>query len=382
MMISHQRVFLRFLFALGILTAAISVGVGVLKAVDRSKDFQYVNISHFVERSNPYQVYEHVQRTGEVDEDWTPPVYLQTFYLLFAPLNWFELETARLGWVGLNLACGIGAVYLLCRRAGLMTLLPWCLIIFLTATPVRNTIGIAQTSLVILFLFVASALTRHRALAGLMGAAAFSKYSFTASWLALFWRERKAAVWWALGLSALGLLVSVVWMREADLRYDVLGPLMVAEGAVTLGAGDLMTLLTMTVDPAMTWRLPLAVVGFAVNLGLVWWMVGRLADPLAQLAVAAVASLLFLNHLSYDDVFLLPALILFLKWRNRVGWVGLAAVLFVWHGLRVLMFLDLFPGPVGPLPVLVAHLANWVVLGCVWFGARARRSYFAAEPAA
>jgi len=322
--------------------ALVSLAAGGYNAVIDSSDFQYSNACRFIAGGDPFA--EHL---ASPDRD-TPaaralaPVYLHYFYFLLAPLCLVTWQTAAVTWLIANVAFAAGAVHLLARRAGLggrARALIFCL--FVISTPMRNTLGIGQTSLFILFVFVFAFLAPHPAGRRLASVLSFIKYSFVGSWAGLMLRREPATVIWSGAIALVLVGVSSWWLADGDLRHALFAPLTVARTSVAVGHGDLMAVFHYAVDPDQRHRLELALVLLAANVLLVYGLARLTADPTVQLAMASTASLLFLNHLIYDSVFLLPALVLFVARRDPYAVVGGVAIGLHWYGLRVVDFLNL-----------------------------------------
>lgn len=66
-------------------------------------------------------------------------------------------------------------------------------------------------------------------------------------------------------------------------------------------------------------------------------------DSLFNLSIAGVSSLIFVVHLGYDSVFLLPTLIYILsKKANIYSFMGLLTLTYPWYIVKILIVFNLF----------------------------------------
>ena len=360
----------RWLLALVAVPALVSLAAGAFNALTSPGDFQYPNACRFIAGEDPFTLHLDSPEAGSSAWRKLAPVYLHFFYFLLAPLCVLSWQQAASGWLIANLVFAVATVRLLTRRAGLgfaSFVLITCL--FALSTPLRNTLGIGQTSLFILFVFVLAGLATRREIRVGASVLSFIKYSFAGSWLGLMLRRDPPTIIASGAVATLLVALGAWWIADGNIVQALFAPMVVARESVAPGHGDLMTLFHYAFDPDNRYRLPVAVALLLANVAVVYRLTGLTTDPLLQLAIASTASLLFLNHLLYDSVFLLPALVVLLARLDLYTWIGGIAIGLHWYVLRVI---DLFDLRSDDLPWTAAVAALYAtVLACVVMRARA-----------
>ncbi len=316
---------------------AISLAAGLYNAWSYFMDFQQSAACLFISGDNPYLA--HLE--GRHRENWTPPNYLHPLYILQSPLCLFDDATARLVWGAINTILAIWICYTLAKMAKHREyFLPVTLFLF-ASLPFRIGIGNDQNQILILTLFILSMQASASWLRGLFGSLSFMKYSFAGSWIGMNIYHDRHSVVWSVFFVALLMLGGALWISSGDFSVDFLGPFMVAAHGVAAGHGDLLTIIDYLYAGQPPYRTVIGGLLLILNIIVVAWITRNSTDALFILSVAGVGSLMFVTHLIYDGVFLLPALVFLLVKGGAVSLLGLAAIVYTWQIVKVLDVLNI-----------------------------------------
>lgn len=336
------------LLAVLMLMAGISLWQGVHNALkaDRSQDFQWSGTHMVVQHLDPWADYLAGDPAHEIVKVQIPN-YLPLLYVLIWPIGLMSLGTATALWAACNVAFGVASAILCGRFYGLRGF--WCGVLtalMLMSTPMRNSVGNGQQSLLVLLFWVAALCRRPRASSGLLAGFSYFKYSFAPPmFLFLLFRIGFAAALLSI-VPALGaLLFTYVWvggslLHPVGLIHLLIEPLKVAQtgyfgspGPNLMGAievalrGAPLGALTVT---GLVYGVPLVISAMLV------YLVARRKSRMGwdlQIALLAVISVALFKHHPYDSVVLLFPAAYSLKNIGTVAarW-SLGAIAYLWYG--------------------------------------------------
>jgi hypothetical protein len=245
-------------------------------------------------------------------------------------------------------------------------------LLFLCSTPLRNSIGNGQQSLLCLFLYMSAvnlADRGHRSLASTVAGLGSFKFSFGVPLLPAFMFDR----WKYVALygipTVIGILFWVIYFHRGLIETIFL-PLSVSQGAI--GAADLLSILKMQGFSQSIWLgVPLLILCAVMVIERVWYPI---ADTLDAVAFYAILSLLLIYHSSYDQVFLLPCALIVLGSESfAVRLVTWAIVGYFWYGLKVITLLigwDSWILVYESIFLWINQVCLWVLLGTLIAGLR------------
>jgi hypothetical protein len=272
------------------------------------------------------------------------PNYLHELYVLLLPLGAMSFHSARSVWAVLNCIFTIGIILSLRRiysLANAETLLLTLLLV--SGTPYRVAVGTGQQPIFQLLLFCLIFVFTTEPGRGSALGLSLSKYSFSPPvFLYLLFQRRLRLVAFSLLPPLVGLLAMWCFVR-GNLLTLALEPFMVSRNGVSLGLGDLMSLIRLT--GALFLSMPvyqtiMAVAGLACSIAYAFWL-SRQKNPdwPAVAAALATASLLFLTHLTYDYVLLAVPLASALRGPfDKARILVIALIGGLWHGLKIMPF--------------------------------------------
>lgn len=341
-----------------LLLAGLSVAQGIANALKHSQDFQWSPAKLFWSRQNPYAIYLEGNLRREVIL-FQIPNYAQLLYVLFAPFALLSFQAAKIIWALTNIAFAISASLLACklfRLSSLRSFFITCL--FLIAMPTRNTVGNGQHSLLILVAFIGSLylsewndkasnahtfrLPKTKLYSALLAGITYTKYSFAPSLGTAFLR-RNGLAYFAVSFAPviLGYLFFAFWSSsEAFSPHFFTQPFRVASQTVAPGAADLLSIINLYVPAGGAFAFLAKAICLALAGSAPFWIRAK-SDSLEWWSFCSIASLTFVNHLSYDYVFyLLPAMLAIKNLPNRFGIILAALVIYPWYGSRILFSLD------------------------------------------
>jgi hypothetical protein len=349
--------------------ALISVIQGFRNAARFSTDFQWSPTVLLSAGVNPYQVALAGNPEGKILLSQLPP-YLHLLYIVMLPLAYLPYTPAKLIWAILNFGFACASLVMLTRVFRLSALQGALLAaVFLLSTPYRNTVGNGQTSLLCLLTFLIAWIyqSRNEAGAGISLGLMLTKYSFAPAIFLWFLVKGKLAM----------LLVSVVCLTAGWLTFSWIchenpfatlrQPLKVASlFSESEGGGDIMTLLqSFGLDRPVLGGLQLsAIVGIVTScLGVAALRLKavRLTEP-ECLAALCLLSLLAIRHLAYDFVFAAPVAALAFCLPRLSQACVMAALAYLWFGLKLLTSMDISGKWVEALSFLALSLMLLIVL--------------------
>jgi hypothetical protein len=137
--------------------ATISTLQGSRNAIDHSVDLQWLEGSLIARGINPYDVYLNDRSSMPLgaDSDKLGPVQIPSVLVFFSPLSVFDFSHAKTVWLVLNLVSTVLLSHLICRVFHLQYRLffPLIVILLISSTPWRMTIGNGQHGVISLSLF-------------------------------------------------------------------------------------------------------------------------------------------------------------------------------------------------------------------------------------
>lgn len=349
------------LLAVTTVIGGISLFVGLKNAWVYSVDFQVPSACLFIEGENPYRFF----LDGLHGKNFSPPNYLHSLYFLLSPLCLFNLEIARIIWALVNTGLAVMIAFLLYRAAGLKGQFLLILMFFFASLPFRNGIGNDQNQLFVLFFFVSSMLMVNSSWnRGLLGALSFAKYSFAPAWIGMVFANHKKALLWSVIFISFFTIVGAIWIRTGDFFLDLLGPIKIASKSVAMGQGDLLTIVDYIIGKDYSLRMVTALFLMIINIAVVILLTRNSKDYLFTLAISCTSSLMFVTHLGYDAVFLLPAFIYLISRSSIYSAAGLFLILYFWQIIKALHLIGI---STGSLEFTIFHFISYFgVMYCVY----------------
>ena len=341
----NNKQYLSLIFILGTV-GVISLIAGLYNAWNHMVDFQQPASCLFISGKNPYLF--DLERIHP--KNWAHPNYLHPLYILLSPLCLFDDSTARLIWGLINSILAIWIAYTLCKMANYREYFLLITFFFFASLPFRNGIGNGQNQILILTFFLLSIQANSSWLKGLFGSLSFIKYSFAGSWIGMNICHDKYSVIWSGVFITFMMLCGAFWISSGNFLTDFLGPFKVAAHGVSPGTGDLLTIfdnLFIGQYQYKTIRTTVGVLLLVINIVTVAWITRKSTNVLFNLSIAGVASLMFVTHLGYDDVFLFPALVFLIVKGGRASLFGLIAISYSWQVVKVLAVLNLIGQSLG-----------------------------------
>ena len=310
------------------LGALASLVMGYIKSRQNGLDFQWPG-SHFILRGiDPWRAY---LAGSEKILTRSPPNYAHELYILLLPLGATPYRFASHAWYALNVILSLAAVWLVGEiyemdraRRLLLLLLLW------GSLPFRNGLYSGQQAVLELVFFSMVFYLTSNLGRGIALGLSIAKYSFAPVLVpVLFFRRKFELLAWSLIPPVVGLLAVWAFVHGSFTRLAI-EPLLVNRIGVCPGAGDIMTLIEHIVGSRS-----LIATLIPVSLAILYaWNIARDDDrsPSADMARISVGSLLLINHLIYDYVFLIaPLAYAFQKMRGPMRWAIFGIVGFFWY---------------------------------------------------
>jgi len=340
-----------------VLLGVVSLIAGMYNTWNNIVDFQQPAACVFISGENPYLF--HLE--GKYGDNWSPPNYLHSLYFLLSPLCIFDDSTARLVWGFINIGFAIWISYTLCKMANHREYFILVLLVFFASLSFRNGIGNQQNQMLVLAFFILSMQANSSFFQGFFGALSFLKYSFAGSWIGMFLYHNKYAVVWSVLLVIMMMISGAYWISSGNILIDLLGPFKVASkiGNIAYGSGDILTIFEYLVGKEYEYRIIVAALLLLLNIVIVAFITKKSTDPLFILSVAGVSALIFVTHLRYDAVFLLPAFIYFLSRSGILSLIGFFIIIYNWQITKIL---DIFKIHNASLNWTIIHLFLYVIL--------------------
>ena len=316
----HNRVVQRVFYVLLSLAAAVSMARGLQNAVTNSQDLTWGALVLFWrDHLDPYEVLIQNPATKVVIA-----AYLHFYYFVMAPLAFVALDTAKILWALANLSFLAATLWIFHRHKNIRMPLALALL-FLCATPTRNTLGNGQLSLSSLFLFALYMKYADRRPLLAAAFASLGSVKFTLG-VPLFFQMRITPIN-VVAFAAIPLAAALYWALHFNLSFFEALFLPVRVATVTVGprvgVGDFLMLVR---DAGLP---PLAAyaIAAAVLLAVVVFQKTFLAteDRLSLFAFYAMLSLWLVYHGNYDLVFLLPVAVVALRSNSGLVRSGLLA---------------------------------------------------------
>lgn len=341
------------------LLGLLSVVVGGRNAATHSQDFQWSGTRMLLDKIDPWLDYlqgDPLHRILLVQV----PNYLPEFYLLLAPVGLLPFSRAKFAWFLCNVAFIVLSTVLACRffdlRGSKMAL---TLAFYVMSTPVRNSLGNGQQSLLVIFLWclalLSTELTDGRAtIAGL----SYGKFNFAPPVvLYLFFKKGIRAVLFSAILPAVGTAIIWLWLtggRDVHaIARLIMQPLAVSRIGYLPRGGDMnlmdvldIPLMKLGVSPlhADTIETALAILACA----LIFYVgIRKHANTATQfhLSLLGTAGFVLFRHHAYDAVSLLFPLCFALRlWHDRRAKIMLGLLAYIFYGQRVLEAAKIFHG--------------------------------------
>ena len=294
---------------------AVLIGLSLIalrNAVVASQDFQWSGARILLAGRNPFQEYLQGDRNEFLKSQ--APNYLHFYYFLLAPFAMLPATTANLAWGVANLAMLVFSCQALLRMFGrpVASDLPWLLLLALSGVPGRNAIGNGQASIFIMAALLAGLSSSSEAgdghcrgwrpiLGWMIYGLCYAKYSFlpvfaTFALISFGWR----AFLITLVPAAAGALAMAALFRSPAVIFQ---PLQVSSQtmATSYGTGDLLSLINASTGGLGSDHFRILSL-FCIGLSVAVTMSARHLSLDRRLAVATVASLMFVTHLVYDYV--------------------------------------------------------------------------------
>jgi hypothetical protein len=340
------------LLAILILMAAGSAWQGAHNALapGRSQDFQWSGTRMVVQHINPWADYLNGDPAHQIVKVQVPN-YLPLLYVLIWPIGMLSMSTATAVWAVCNLMFGVISAFLCGRFYGLRGY--WCGVLvamFLISTPMRNSVGNGQQSLLVLLIWVLALCRTPKASSALVAGFSYFKYSFAPPvFLLLLFRLGAAAALLSLIPALITLVFVYLWtggslLHPVGLLQMLFEPLKVAQSggySASLGS-NLMDVLEFGLKgshlgPAtvggLEYGLPLV-----ISAGLLY-LIARKKSLMSwdlQIALLAVLSILLFKHHPYDEVvLLLPVAYCVRNIRTVAARWALGTLCYLWYGERL-----------------------------------------------
>jgi hypothetical protein len=345
------------------IVALVSVVQGYRNAILYSQDFQWTPTVAFAwDENDPYQIYLDNPKENSLKQI---PYYLHFTYIMLSPFALLNFGVAKIVWAAMNVAFAAGTFLLLRRRFDDRTLFI-VFLLFLSSTPVRNTIGNGQQSLLCLFLYVMAIRAAdggskiHSSL--IAGIAAF-KYSFGLPLAFAFdfnsWRN----VLLYFVPAGLGVIFWSAYFGIGPIDAALL-PLRVLQVATPKGTSDVQSLL---IDITGLSR------GFSVAFSLALLLAAVIVqkaffpieDVLDRFSIYGLLSIVLFYHWNYDHVFLLGSLLIAVRLPlGATKLVTFAIISYFWFGLKAISLVSSWDS------VAVSNCLLCVLLGMLLYELR------------
>lgn len=355
-------------------SAFVSVVQGFISAYYHSQDFQWspaVILSH---GENPYQVLLNGDPKHEIILSQQPS-YLHFLYICLLPLTSMKWEVAKITWAIVNFGFALLNILMVVKIFNLRGRTALLLaLLFLTSTPFRNGLSNGQHQELVLMFFLMGVMATNIYVSAVLTGISYLKYSFApAIAQALWFRYGTMAIAMSLLGPSLGVIIFSLIVHQNPLLV-LLQPLLTSAKGISPGAGDLMTIIERIIsqypqnnpilEKAMYYFLPLI---SSLGVGLVIHKKSK--NAWETLAYTSISSLMFIKHLSYDYVFLLPAAALVLRSDSKIkkSVIGLG-IFYHWYLLKILDLLSVNAELLLPLSFSI----NLIMLTTIFYSPLAR----------
>jgi Glycosyltransferase family 87 len=342
---STVKTWKKFLCFVLIIFALVSVAQGLLNAVTHSQDMQWSPSVLLRDGINPYSYYLN-GNDGERIILSQAPNYAQALYVFFQPLAYLQWDIAKPVWAIINISLSIVVVLLISKFAGISSLdRLLIMLIFLSSTSVRNSIGNGQQSLLCLLFF---SMILYRGIGGsFITGISYLKYSFAPP-LAFYILFKRGFLHLLVScmIGFFGLII-FFYMQDDPFFEVVMQPLKVSSISVGVGVADFMSLM----DSINSGSKGFAGTLFYYSVPLVFSLLSsiycarKLNNPIAELSVLALTALISFKHLGYDYVFLLPGFVYFVhNFSYASSKLGIVFIIYHWFGIKLIKFIEGFFG--------------------------------------
>lgn len=326
----------KLLLALVACAALTSLLVGIKHAfLYGSHDLQWMGGRLLSQHIDPWK--EELSHNPNHFAHFSPPNYLHALYLLWLPFSRLRFISAEVIWVALTILLSMGSILILKRLfhlSWLQTSVALCCLWM--SSPFRVVLEVGQMSCFELFFLSASFMAASEALRGLALGVSLVKYSFSPAAVLLFLFRRRFRLLACAGTIPLIGLFGAWMLLSTPLHNLVLEPLAVSSAptAVSPGFADLMTVMESSTPGVSAVKTTAYIFGIVASAGYAFFLNRYRLTRATELTLVSLASLLFVTHLIYDYVFLLPVLCFALIQPNRKHKAALAgAVAMFWFVL-------------------------------------------------
>jgi hypothetical protein len=321
---------------LGIL-AIVSVLKGIYNAQLNYVDFQYFGACNFINGISPYSL----SLSGL--SDFSTPNYWHSLYITMSPLCLFEPKLASLIWSIFNVALGVFCAVKICKVNDLSSKVTlYITLFFLMSLPFRNGIGNSQNQILMLGFFTFALLSQSKYWGGFFTALSFSKYTFFPSLFGTLLKVAKEKIFTGLIFGGVITSLGVFIIYDGNFLQSLFGPIMVAiNGGVSPGNADLLTISDYFFGKDNELRLYVIFLLLFLNIFSAYFCAKREAGIAYNLAISSTLSLMFLTHLGYDGVFLLPAFCYLASKCSPIKWLGLGLIIYHWQIAKLIYIFDI-----------------------------------------
>jgi len=312
-----NKYIIKGLLLLGIIISIVSIVISFINAQKYSVDFQWSPAVTFWNGLNPYDVSISAERDKHIilSQD---PNYLHALYILFYPLTKVSFSFAKGIWAVLNILFGFSCI-LLSRKYFQLTVNQLLLasILFFCSTPFTNNIGNGQHTLpillsVLVFWFSNYNLNKVASLfvIGL-------KYSFSPFYFIHAFVRNKMIIPIVIFSYILSAFLFSYILKENFTLLSLVKPLLVAQNKTSYGVSDIYSLVKYIFNPPFY-----STIGISLLFALIIYSLVYKYENDFHISILSIASLLLFYHLIYDYVFLLPLLIQFIKYFDKISGFG------------------------------------------------------------
>ena len=323
------------------IAALISLATGIRHAIEyRCHDLQWMGALLVGRHIDPWQ-----QALGQTQYHFAhlvTPNYLHLLYLILLPLGFLSFESAEILWTASSICLSVACILMLRRLFNLdrfQTVGALCLLWM--SSPFRVVLEVGQMSFFELFFLTGAYLATSTVVAGLSFGFSLAKYSFSpvAALLFLF-RGRVRFLLYAAVVPVVGLLGVWLFVRTPLLRLAV-EPFAVSASPTSISPGfaDLMTLTEQALRShvaAIHARQCAYALGLFGSAAYAFLLSRFQLSRAAEFTLISIASLFFVQHLSYDYVFLAVPLCFALSQKSlKIKIPVIGAVLTFWFILPI-----------------------------------------------
>lgn len=307
----------RVLLFLGIIASIVSIVFSFINAQKYSVDFQWSPAVTFWKGLNPYDVSISPERDNYIifSQD---PNYLHALYILFYPLTIIPFNFAKEIWAILNICFGISCIWV-SRKYFQLTINQVLLvsIIFFCSTPFTNNIGNGQHTLPILLSVLIFWFSNYNFNKFVNLFVIGLKYSFAPFYFIHAFVRNKMIIPIVAFLYILSAFLFSYILKENFTLLSLVKPLLVAQNKTSYGMSDIYSLVKYIFNPPFYFT-----IGISLLFALIIYSLVYKYDNDFHISILSIASLLLFYHLIYDYVFLLPLLIQFIKYFDKISRFG------------------------------------------------------------